>query len=489
MAGPDDAPFNVGQRVLLDGDVIGTLVRALGKGKWVVKVDGEDKSKVVPSETMRKYVMKAPVAHSDAVSPRQSAVAPKQYSIVGTWDDWEPHDMTWSAETMCFGFVLTIGSDGCEAVKFLQDANWDLCVHPGRPSAGPGDAPSAPEDGGLEAEWSVGGGPGEEGACYQVRLFLHPDGLPKQVDWRRLTAETAPVHEAAGSRAAKLAEAEPEIRRERVEPVAARTVEARRASSPEADRRRVMLDYEPITRRVGGEGRRQGDEQAEAEDRKALQQLAAEETVVHEREARERLSKRFEAEESLAVPDGGLARQQAEELQFKLARNRRRYQRSDDAASLIDPGYAQRPAYGAAAAAGRKGKCVECGRPTEEVWDFGGHCCQSCIEDFNSLTKEGWTGDVVIDGISAHDRARKLQQEFDWTAQEARIAVMRTFHHMFRPGAASPAPAPKKPMGLQRCTRCSCVGYDGQSGADGGWYCPSCFAFRPLAAKGPLRAN
>jgi len=255
------------------------------------------------------------------------------------------------------------------------------------------------------------------------------------------------------------------MRREDAEPEAARP---RSTGRQEAGGHGVVLDYEPITRSAGGERPQARVEAPEA-------RRMGEQVLAHERAARARLAERFDA--ALAVPDGGLAKQHAEELEFKLAINRRRYQ-SEGTGNIegpMDPGYAQ----GRSSRSGRgrgEGTCVECGNTTAEMWNFATYCCRTCVEDFNALVKEGWNGDIVIDGTSASDRARRLQKEFEWTAQEARIAVMRLFSHMFRPGAVQ-MPV-KKPEGLQRCTQCSGASWEGQCTSDGSFYCSRCWASR-----------
>uniref|UniRef100_A0A7S0ABK3 Uncharacterized protein n=1 Tax=Pyrodinium bahamense TaxID=73915 RepID=A0A7S0ABK3_9DINO len=205
MSHHESNPFDVGEVVELmgmsDPTVNGskaTLVRPAGKDRWVATVAGKEKGVIVSRGNLQKLQ-----------TPTQS------YSIVGTWDCWEPHEMQWDAQLRCFAFDVAVsGADCCESFKILLEGSWDSCIYPDRADANLFDnhVLRGPDDGGLEECWTIGGHQEDlaaQGDHYTVRLFILPNGVPKSVDWVT-----------AGHQIKKIPVQEPGVKANRVPPEA-----------------------------------------------------------------------------------------------------------------------------------------------------------------------------------------------------------------------------------------------------------------------------
>eukprot|EP00416_Gambierdiscus_australes_P033390 CAMPEP_0171109644 /NCGR_PEP_ID=MMETSP0766_2-20121228/70899_1 /TAXON_ID=439317 /ORGANISM="Gambierdiscus australes, Strain CAWD 149" /LENGTH=388 /DNA_ID=CAMNT_0011571411 /DNA_START=55 /DNA_END=1221 /DNA_ORIENTATION=+ len=196
MAPPEEG-FSEGDQVtVLDmpelAGAVCTLLRPLGKRMWSVKVPSDDKSKAVPVDKLRKLNIKGQ-SHDDGPTP------PAKYSIVGTWDDWEPRAMAWNIYGSCFEACATIGTDGSESFKILKNGDWDGCVYPDRKDACPFDDHKVhgPDDGGLNEEWTIGYHANDKacvGSQYKIRMTVDPRGTPLKVTWEPAGAQQETKH-------------------------------------------------------------------------------------------------------------------------------------------------------------------------------------------------------------------------------------------------------------------------------------------------------
>jgi len=169
----------------LPGEINGTvgkLLRSVGRGRWAVSIDGKGRSTVVNDKNLERYVELAALKV-------QSFAKPKPYHIVGTWDDWESHEMEWDAGLSCFEFLVRLGNDCVESFKFLVDGEWDACVYPDTAGASCHSCHKVcgPDDGGVDSEWTIGthrADLAKPGASYKVRIFVAADSRPQNVEWR-----------------------------------------------------------------------------------------------------------------------------------------------------------------------------------------------------------------------------------------------------------------------------------------------------------------
>lgn len=157
---------------------LGTLKKMVGKDKWAVVLRGTDKSKIISA----KNLMQARSLDPEFVS----------FGIVGTWDDWETHQMEWDSAEKCYVFDVVLGAEGEESFKILLEEDWEYCIYPNISDASPYEPHEVfgPDDGtagdGAGGEWTIGKHPrdaGKPGACYIVRLFVDSDCAPQKVDW------------------------------------------------------------------------------------------------------------------------------------------------------------------------------------------------------------------------------------------------------------------------------------------------------------------
>uniref|UniRef100_A0A7S4R4S4 AMP-activated protein kinase glycogen-binding domain-containing protein n=1 Tax=Alexandrium monilatum TaxID=311494 RepID=A0A7S4R4S4_9DINO len=186
MAGTNDSTFAIGDFVsLVDmpdvamNGAVGELVRPVGKDRWVVALeDKSEKSKVVNKRCLVKLEKKTQPKGGPMLQPGAC-------SIVGTWDDWELHEMRWNGELQCFEYPVILGNDGKESFKILVDGDWDKVLHPDSHDANTNDGHTlvGPDTGGQDEEWTIGRYAGKAGENYIVRLALNSDGTYKEVTW------------------------------------------------------------------------------------------------------------------------------------------------------------------------------------------------------------------------------------------------------------------------------------------------------------------
>mmetsp|Transcript_83754 Transcript_83754/g.232117 ORF Transcript_83754/g.232117 Transcript_83754/m.232117 type:complete len:382 (+) Transcript_83754:177-1322(+) len=201
MTPQEDLDFAVGDIVSVEdpkngsglhGEV-GTLKKDLDRGRWLLQVEGKGKPKLVSREMLRKKAIKGSPSSS-----RAGHSAPANYSIVGTWDEWEPKEMEWNASSRCFETVVMISDDdGTESFKLLRNGSWDGCVYPDCRDASPYDAHTilGPDGGGFNEEWTIGSHEKDEahkGERYRIRFFVKENGDPASVSWEPLR-ERKPV--------------------------------------------------------------------------------------------------------------------------------------------------------------------------------------------------------------------------------------------------------------------------------------------------------
>lgn len=327
MAPPDES-FYIGDMVMISdmpedsglNGVMGTLVKPVGKGRWSLKLEGEDKSKVVPTPNLRKVNMKGHVGLNPAGGGDR---APDKYSIVGTWDDWEPQDMVWSPSSQCFEFTTTIGSDGSESFKILRNGDWDGCVYPDLKDASPYDDHKllGPDDGGLNEEWTIGvhqNDKASSGMRFKVKLHVLANGAPTRVDWEQEREQAQKPVEEPRFEAAEVQRSRP-----------------RMSFAAEVEKKQMATEQNLFDGFGGGGGGQERQYQP-----KSWEQLKAQEDVEEvERKARERLMARFAAAaeaEPLAIEDEGGKETWAEEVAdrqrierlHQVEANKERYRRS-----------------------------------------------------------------------------------------------------------------------------------------------------------------
>lgn len=150
----------------------GTLMKVMGKDRWVVKVENAEKTKILTTKNLRKVGGPPPVA----------------YSIIATCDEWEPHQMVWNEAENCYEAIVKMGKSCEEDFKFLEDGEWSKCVYPNREKASPWDnhTVQGPNEDDADTEWTIGRHPNDrsfDGAIYTVRLFLSAEYKPLRVDW------------------------------------------------------------------------------------------------------------------------------------------------------------------------------------------------------------------------------------------------------------------------------------------------------------------
>mmetsp|Transcript_55263 Transcript_55263/g.124496 ORF Transcript_55263/g.124496 Transcript_55263/m.124496 type:complete len:528 (-) Transcript_55263:146-1729(-) len=521
MAAESDELFKAGDFVRLEGmpdasgleGFTGSLVKPVGKGRWVVAIDGKDKSSVVNSVNLRRLGKPKGAAGQQAEPPT------KVYNIVGTWDDWEPHKMTWNAEKYCFEYKIVIGSDGVESFKFLVGGDWDACVFPSRSSATlhDGHEVSGPSDGGLEADWAIGqhqGDQSHEGASFLVRVFLEEDGAPKRVHWELLGSPVKSNDVAAS----KPATAKP------------------KPFMGEGQEDEVRFESSRKPRGGGWSGRFEREskqDQEREEDTKSLPRGngdakqrrddagLAEKIVEEEKQARERLARRLAAvgQAVPAITDGvevvDPEQMEKDEVQSKLYENRRRYLvmngskkekdvvrqaalagtkfreipgiddfvkiREKDAKERAqrrqEPGLDSQKQDGnnSSVPTGPSGPCVECGKPCGTKLEAGDYCCSSCWQTFAEILKEGWEGTAFCNGLQAAQRVRNLVNQQGYSSNDARRAVMDQFPEAF--GRAKKKEPKEDTFKIpQRCSKCGQGVLEGINGRqEGGFiFCTYC---------------
>eukprot|EP00913_Durusdinium_trenchii_P019183 g18028.t1 len=218
-----------GTRISLSGvrgknGATGTLLSSFGDGKWKVELDHDLGSAIVHESNLqllrdlegpdertalrrakiqekRSQLLEKKAAKGQALEEK---VATKQrrrtYYIAGSWNSWQPEEMTWSlgrwqmasaavgrgpSEEQNF-FSSTIKVAGPEAFQVYLDPNGHSCLHSG-------DVPQRCPQGGVlvqgpDPKWRCEGfnfkmAKIEEGGLYHVRLLLDVKGFAKKVQW------------------------------------------------------------------------------------------------------------------------------------------------------------------------------------------------------------------------------------------------------------------------------------------------------------------
>uniref|UniRef100_A0A7S1WJR1 Uncharacterized protein n=1 Tax=Alexandrium catenella TaxID=2925 RepID=A0A7S1WJR1_ALECA len=429
---PQDDSLSVGDTVVVSdmpedtglNGTMGVLLKPVGKGRWALKVDGDEKSKVVPTPNLQKVNVKGSGPPAGG-----SSSAPAKYSIVGTWDDWEPQEMLWNSRFQHFEFAATIGTDGSESFKILQNGDWDGCVYPDRKDACPHDNHKihGPDDGGLNEEWTIGVHPSDKatvGARIKIVLHVSKDGKPARVDWGH-AQEAEQARMPVEARKPAMPAEEPKY--------------ADRAEEQRSRPRQKFTDglFKPPEAQAninsgGGQERQQAQPAS-------WDQLARQEDVEDvERKARERLMARFAAAaeaDPLAIEDEQTSwadevedRQRIDRLQ-QVEMNKQRYRRSVEEATRKPGELSKDEAARQMQNATRF--CVECGKMTAAF--FGNGVCESCWKVWESLEKKGEPTDVIPSnlpaGLRIYLRMKKSQMkegpQREGDAEEAEQEVVR----------------------------------------------------------------
>uniref|UniRef100_A0A7S1LTV7 AMP-activated protein kinase glycogen-binding domain-containing protein n=1 Tax=Alexandrium catenella TaxID=2925 RepID=A0A7S1LTV7_ALECA len=498
-----DESFELGDQVRLvnmnDSEMnglIGKLVKTVGKGRFALMLDGKDKSTVVNTKNLERCV--------------ETSETPKSYDIVGTWDDWEPHPMKWNSGLNCFEYTVTLGSDGVESFKFLVEGDWDTCVYPGHKDASlhDGHKVCGPDDGGLDAEWTIGlhqmdhASPGE---TYRVCVFLSC-GVPFSVKWENLKQESSQMPAKQVAPKVQLqAQEEEEIKPYR--PSKRIGWKEQFSAEPAAKEKPYSREENVFESRYDQAAFRDDDDhypprgnhgKARNLDERGPFDAKVEET---EKAARERLARRLEmaAEaEMKMITDEGLEgtiqpveREQAA-LNSKLAENRRRYiahsgARKDretlqsgsvlEASAEKDGSAAERTDGGAntktADITRLQGECMECKAMTENILDVGGYCCPICWQLYQSVMADGWNSCVLIEGKQAAQHAQRLvdQKGQSLTISMARREILNKYPDAFRNGGSNSRPYH---VSVRQCSECGRATTDGVQGTGDLWFCKAC---------------
>jgi len=434
--------------------LVGTLTRTIGKGRWALKVEGEDRTKVILEENLVKFV------------PKGERKPSEKFFIVGTWNDWDPKEMLWKEETSCFEFPITLGHGGAESFKILlngpqQTPDWDMCIYPDRKDACPHQAHQlkGPDDGGLDEEWTVGMHPADEasfGDTFNIKLFVTHDGKPKRITWDK-TYSAAEAQKKAQEEAHKKAQEE-EVMRNTVEE-ARQKKEAQKISKMKFEPEEAIAPpaqpqlFNPGTGAAYTAGMppappRDLDfpKQMGGANWQQVSELGGEEYVRRESEARERLAKRLEAAAKLGMgapmirnEDGKLGEDniqpellqlalvdEKEERELQVEANKERYRRS------IEENVRERAAM-TQATSRKSGPCTECSETTSNMYGQN-FVCESCLEAWQELREEGWDGNVLCGGLPAAQRAQQIcaASRGQLTTMESRLQVMRDYGPSFR---------------------------------------------------------
>lgn len=115
----------------------------------------------------------------------------KNPSIVGTWDSWKSHPMTWEASSKSYGITVQLGINGWESFQILCNDDWDHCIHPDEKDSCPHGVHKicGPDDKGHSLNWTVGRhqtDKGAEGICFKIKLYQKDDSTADRVEWERL---------------------------------------------------------------------------------------------------------------------------------------------------------------------------------------------------------------------------------------------------------------------------------------------------------------
>uniref|UniRef100_A0A7S4Q9J2 Ketosynthase family 3 (KS3) domain-containing protein n=1 Tax=Alexandrium monilatum TaxID=311494 RepID=A0A7S4Q9J2_9DINO len=136
---------------------------------------------------IRKAVAFRRVGHRQLTDAQVEEAARARYFIVGSWNRWNPQEMTWNGDGGYFQFQIDVGQEGREMFQILMDNDWRLVLHPESMDSvssevlGPTDSSQC--DG---INWMVSGheGAGRTGGRYVIKLHIS-DEMPVRVEWVR----------------------------------------------------------------------------------------------------------------------------------------------------------------------------------------------------------------------------------------------------------------------------------------------------------------
>mmetsp|Transcript_64680 Transcript_64680/g.192761 ORF Transcript_64680/g.192761 Transcript_64680/m.192761 type:complete len:502 (-) Transcript_64680:25-1530(-) len=496
----DDQDFKLGDRIVLVGIAgdpeingsAGKLVKAIGKGRWAVMLDGKDKTTVVSTRNLER--------------PAEGAAPPTPYTIVGTWDEWEPHEMQWNSGLRCFEFTATLGSDAMESFKLLLDGDWDLCVYPDRAGAHLHDGHTicGPDDGGMDQEWTIGlhqADCASPGVSYTVRVFMAGETV-QSVKWASLQQERdqqAPIKQIVPKWQAQAVDDAPapkgtrDSRRVSWQDQIQAPPAAKKPPPREESIDRVMEKVDKALEKADAYQQDYPPRESQRKAYDASQKQTAKDIESEEKEARERLARRLEMAAEAEVKmitdmeDEGMPghlEQEKAKLLGKVEENRRRYN------AQYGPREARAKANAAPARTDAdkgapvskpvkedvnviKEKCMECNLLTDNVLDVGGFCCKTCWDGYQKAIKEGWDGCVLIEGKQAAQHAQRMVQLRGpaFTINMARLEVMAKYSSFFGKGAKKPAPYVAT---VRRCAECGRAATEGIRGQGDLWFCRAC---------------
>lgn len=445
---------------------VGTLAKAVGSGRWSVRIEslGEN-SRVVSVRNIEKV---------ERFDPETL-----EFHVVGTWDDWEPRAMTWDPASERYEFSVVLGAAGQESFRILRAEDWDFCIYPSQSDANIHDGFKllGPNDCQDCGEWTIGKHEADlaaPDACYKIILLVEADGSPSKVAWEPVSGQRVPK---ANKKPV------PRVQKDDVAdgyPAPKEASEPRRGDGYGGYRQAVT--YEDEDQALPTVGRSFGDEDRadRGQARKGLfsawQSDVREEScrlkekdreaklLEEEKAARIRLEKRLEAAqaaEKLQIEDGedghGEVRGGAistfyanqDDVQERLQRNRERmdelegleagtkaaYDRLSEKMPHLAGALQQQLKLGGKVPAPQKprmkqGICVECGEDKQVLTNGS---CEICWVTWQNLNRAGWNPNAQCDGASAGMRTMELCEANPRISKlEARRKVMSMFPTAFK---------------------------------------------------------
>mmetsp|Transcript_99522 Transcript_99522/g.276990 ORF Transcript_99522/g.276990 Transcript_99522/m.276990 type:complete len:431 (+) Transcript_99522:87-1379(+) len=419
MAPPENVLLTVGDTVQViwpeNPDmhgIIGILKKEVSRDRWSLKVEGEDRTRLVKRE------------HLDKFAPQASARPDEKYCITGTWDEWESNEMEWNQEANCFEYTVTIGTSGVESFRILVDGDWDKCIYPDCSNATMHEPHTVkgPDDPANDHDWTIGAHKADEaavGATYRVRLVIAENGQPQKVSWEMLGGGKSAARQSPKGLKAPAAAVAP----------AAKRVEATPGGMPPAWLPRDATEPE-LPKQLGGQNVSNW-----------VTGLTGDDIVAIERAASERLAQRLEEAAQVNMlalrdeDDPGLPerlqitlKREEEERSFQKVANLQRYKRSVEESTEQVEMMAKKEVEDG-------GPCAECGETTTHTVG-GQYCCEACLQAWEELREDGWDGSLLCGGVPAGRRAQIVMLEAGGrlNTMEARRQVMRDYAPSFRPG-------------------------------------------------------
>mmetsp|Transcript_94418 Transcript_94418/g.281807 ORF Transcript_94418/g.281807 Transcript_94418/m.281807 type:complete len:415 (-) Transcript_94418:19-1263(-) len=381
-----------------------TLVKALGKDRWVAQIEGQERGRVVSTANLE---------HGESQKKQLS----RGHFIVGTWDDWDPHEMTWSAEYSCFTYEVALGGEE-QSFKFLLGGDWDSCVYPDHGNAAPFDGHKihGPDAGGLDTEWTIRRHQEDDvNVRYVVCMFATADGHVERVDWEPLGR--------IGERQTSPSSRQQLVRR--MKPV-------ERPEKPEEPPDEGMVRpsspfFFPVTQRPND---------SEVAD-----------VVEFERQARIRLERRLR--EAAEAEFQAIEDQKESDAQAQAAEARREMRASFQQLSRWRTRALQQQETerNREVANGRCTPCTECGKQAEtcinQEW-----VCKLCRDAWVKAQKAGWDGALVCgEGYRAAEWLQWIGEQERLLPRDARLQVIEAFPHVFAERAREKAHSKRELVG------------------------------------------